>query len=144
MPSRGRRTKRGRGSCRRAGPPGTGPERVTRAGTGATSAATAGHAFSNEPFELHNNHGRIFGPFPIKGGWLFIGALSRERFDPRTKTEHIYVSFNQARDDLARKLEEAAGYAVAGYVELANALADAPALSTGDHDGRAVVLRTIR
>ena len=106
--------------------------------------ATAWHAFSNEPFELHNNHGRIFGPFPIKGGWLFIGALSRERFDPRTKTEHIYVSFNQARDDLARKLEEAAGYAVAGYVELANALADAPALSTGDHDGRAVVLRTIR
>jgi hypothetical protein len=102
---------------------------------------TAGHAFSNEPFELHNNHGRIFGPFPLKGGWLFIGALSREKFDPRTKTEHVFVSFNQAREDFARKLDEATGYKITGHVELANSLADDPALTTGDHDGRAVVLK---
>jgi hypothetical protein len=103
--------------------------------------AKPGHAFSNEPFELHNNHGRIFGPFPLKDGWLFIGALSREKFEPLTKTEHVYVSFMQARDDFARKLDQATGYKIAGDVDLANALADDPALTTCDHDGRAVVLK---
>jgi hypothetical protein len=103
--------------------------------------ATAGHAFSNEPFELHNNHGRIFGPFRVKDGWLFTGALSREKFEPLTKTEHVFVSFNQARDDFARKLAAATGYKITGQVELANSLADDPALTTGDHDGRAVVLK---
>ncbi|HQT95922.1 MAG TPA: hypothetical protein PK435_14925 [Thermoanaerobaculaceae bacterium] len=106
--------------------------------------ATAGHAFSNEPFELHNNHGRIFGPFRIKDGWLFIGALSRERFNPLTRTEHVYVSFGQAREDFARELDTRTGYKMAGFVELANSLTDDPALTTGDHDGMAVVLRARR
>ncbi|HQT95997.1 MAG TPA: hypothetical protein PK435_15305 [Thermoanaerobaculaceae bacterium] len=106
--------------------------------------ATAGHAFSNEPFEFHNKHGRIFGPFPLKEGWIFIAALSRERFDPFTKTEHVFVSFNQARDDFARKLEGATGFAIAGHVELGNALAENPSLTTGDHAGRAVVLKARR
>ncbi len=104
----------------------------------------AGHAFSNEPFELHNNHGRIFGPFPTKDGWMFIGALSRERFDPLTRTEHVYVSFNQARDHFARKLDEVTGYKITRRVDLGNALADDPAACTGDHDGKAVVLRAER
>ncbi len=104
----------------------------------------AGHAFSNEPFELHNNHGRIFGPFPLKDGWIFIAALSRERFDPLTKTEHVYVSFNQARDDFARKLDEVTGYKIVRDVDLGNALADDAAACTGDHDGKAVVLRAER
>ena len=102
------------------------------------------HAFSNEPFELHNNHGRIFGPFQIKDGWLFIGALSRERFEPLARTEHIYVSFAQAREDFARKLDTRTGYKMAGFVALANSLTDDPALTTGDHDGMAVVLRARR
>ncbi|TAM50107.1 MAG: hypothetical protein EPN53_07705 [Acidobacteria bacterium] len=106
--------------------------------------AAAGHAFSNEPFELHNNHGRIFGPVRTKDGWLFVGALSRERFNPLTRTEHVYVSFRQARDDFARKLDARTGYRIAGFVELANELADDPALTTGDHDGMAVVLRARR
>ncbi|MBZ5589856.1 MAG: hypothetical protein LAO05_14975 [Acidobacteriia bacterium] len=106
--------------------------------------APAGHAFSNEPFELHNNHGRIFGPFPLKEGWLFIGALSREWFNPLTKTEHVYVSFVQARDDFARKLDATTGFRIAGRVDLANSMADDPALTTGDHDGRAVVLKAQR
>lgn len=106
--------------------------------------AAAWHAFSNEPFELHNNHGRIFGPFQVKDGWLFIGALSRERFDPLTKTEHIYVSFDQAREDFARKLDTRTGYRMAGFVKLANSLTDDPAVTTGDHDGMAVVLRARR
>ncbi|HVN76569.1 MAG TPA: hypothetical protein VMT19_09645 [Thermoanaerobaculaceae bacterium] len=106
--------------------------------------AAAGHAFSNEPFELHNNHGRVFGPFPLKGGWLFIGALSREKFDPRTRTEHVFVSFNQARDDFARKLDERSGFKISGRVDLANVLLSDPELTTGDHDGRAIVLRAER
>lgn len=106
--------------------------------------ATVWHAFSDEPFELHNNHGRIFGPFQIRDGWLFIGALSRERFDPLSKTEHVFVSFGQAREDFARKLDARTGYKIAGFVELANELAGDPALTTGDHDGKAVVLRARR
>jgi len=104
----------------------------------------AGHAFSNEPFELHNNHGRIFGPFPVKEGWMFIAAFSREKFEPLTKTEHVYVSFNHAREDFARKLEAATGYAIASRIDLTNALSDDPELTTGDHDGVAVVLRAER
>jgi hypothetical protein len=77
-------------------------------------------------------------------GWIFIAALSRERFDPFTKTEHVFVSFNQARDDFTRKLEETTGFTNAGHVELGNALAENPNLTTGDHDGRAVVLKARR
>lgn len=106
--------------------------------------AAAGHAFSNEPFEFHNNHGRIFGPLPLGNAWLFIGALSREKFEPMTKTEHVYVSFSQAREDFAKKLDARSGFKISGRVELANGLADDPAATTGDHDGKAVVLRAER
>ena len=51
--------------------------------------AHAWHAFSNEPVELRNNHGRIFGPIQIKDGCPSIGAMSRERFEPLIRTEHI-------------------------------------------------------
>ena len=36
------------------------------------------HAFSNEPFELSNNHGRLFGPYEFNGKYYFTGAFSRE------------------------------------------------------------------
>jgi hypothetical protein len=100
-----------------------------------------GRAFANEPFELHNNHGRIFGPFRFKDGWLFIAALSREKFDPITKTEHVFVSFNRAREDFARKLDAATRYKLVGHVELGNALGGDTAVTTADHDGKAVLLR---
>ncbi len=106
--------------------------------------AKTGHAFSNEPFELHNNHGRIFGPLRFREGWLFVGALSREKFEPLTRAEHVFVSFNQARDDFARELERATGYRISGRVDLGNAVTDDPVLTTGDHDGMAVVLRAER
>ncbi len=104
----------------------------------------SGHAFSNEPFELHNNHGRIFGPVPLATGWMFVGALSREKFEPLTRTEHVYVSFNQARDHFARRLQEATAYKITGRVALANALVDDANATTGDHDGQAVVLKAER
>jgi hypothetical protein len=98
------------------------------------------HAIADEPFEFHNNHGRFFGPCFWAGRYFFIGALSREKMDPATKAEHVYVSFNQARDRFAFRLMEKAGFKITAFLGLDNALLDDPGVSTGDHDGVAVVL----
>jgi len=97
-------------------------------------------AFSNEGFELSNNPGRIFGPHVSGQTYLFTGAFSRERVDPFRWPGHRYASFNQARDDFAGRMERNTAYRMSGTVSLDNALADNPRLTTGDHDGRAVVL----
>ncbi len=103
-----------------------------------------GHAFANEPFEFHNNHGRLFGPLEHRGQWLYIGAFSREKFDPLTKVEHLFVSFVQAREDFAGRLSAVSDFKRDGHVELGNALTGHPSLTTGDHDGQAAVLRVKR
>jgi hypothetical protein len=97
-------------------------------------------AFSNEPSEMHNNHGRMFGPHPYRGGWLFIGAFSRERMDLLEKVKHCYVSFNQARDDLSQRLDMKTDYKIKAFLDLDNALIGDPAFTAGDHDGIAVLL----
>jgi hypothetical protein len=102
------------------------------------------HAVSDEPFELHNNHGRFFGPCLWAGRHYFVGAFSREKLVPATKAEHQYVSFNQARDRFARGLAKQGVFEMTGFVNLDNALMNDPALSTGDHDGIGVVLTAIR
>jgi hypothetical protein len=99
-------------------------------------------AFSNEPSEMHNNHGRVFGPHPYRGGWLFIGAFSRERMDLLEKVKHCYVSFNQSRDDLSQRLDMKTDYKIKAFLNLDNALIGDPVSTTGDHDGIAVVLTT--
>jgi hypothetical protein len=101
-------------------------------------------AFSNEVFELSNNHGRIFGPHQLEQSYLFTGAFSRERVDPVRWPGHRYASFTQARDDFAQRLSQGALYKAAGFVPLGNELSNDPRLTTGDHDGRAVVLRASR
>lgn len=101
-------------------------------------------AFSNEVFELNNNHGRIFGPYQAGQSYFFTGAFSRERVDPFRWPGHRYASFNQARNDFAEKLNLSTTYTASGFVFLDNALPDDPHLTTGDHDGRAVVLRVSR
>lgn len=101
-------------------------------------------AFSNEVFELSNNHGRIFGPHRMGQAYLFTGAFSRERVDPFRWPGHRYASFNQARDDFARRLDQSSAYKASGSVSLGNDLPDDPRLTTGDHDGMAVVLRASR
>jgi hypothetical protein len=101
-------------------------------------------AFSNELFELSNNHGRIFGPYVLGQSYVFTGAFSRERVDPLRWPGHRYASFNQARDDFAEKLDRNTAYKASGSVPLDNELAGNPALTTGDHDGRAVILRASR
>jgi hypothetical protein len=102
------------------------------------------HALADEPFELHNNHGRFFGPHFSDGRYILIGALSREKFVPELKPEHVFVSFNQARDRFARALVEKAGFKVATFLELANALFTESSVGTGDHDGVAIVLTAKR
>lgn len=99
------------------------------------------HAFSNAPYEFTNNHGRVFGPYRHEGAYVFIAGFSRESVDVLANPKHQYVSFNQARDDVAQKLDRQSAYRIAGYENLKNVLIGDPAVTTGDHDGVAVVLR---
>jgi hypothetical protein len=99
-------------------------------------------AFSNEPSEMRNNHGRIFGPHPYQGMWLFIGAFSRENVEMLDKLKHHYVSFNQARDDLSQRLDTRTNYKIKAFLELDNALFNDPKFTSGDHDGIAVLMIT--
>lgn len=102
--------------------------------------AEPNHAFSDQPFELPNDHGRVFGPVPIEGGQLFVAAFSREGIAPLAKVKHDYISFNRARDTVADRLDARSGYKRRGFVDLGNALTEDPGHSTGDHDGLAVRL----
>lgn len=97
-------------------------------------------AFSNRIFEETNNHGRIFGPHASAQGYVFIGAFSREAVNFLRDPPHRYASFNEARDDFARALAARAGFLHSGMAPLGNAIADDPQVTTGDHDGLAVVL----
>lgn len=111
-----------------------------------------GQTFSDEPFELNNNHGRVFGPAPIGPGgvagagraFLFTAAFSRESVAPLAAVRHRYVSFNRARDDIAQRLDSLTNYGIAGFVNLDNALIGDPETSTGDHDGIAVLLVAVK
>jgi hypothetical protein len=98
-------------------------------------------AFSNDIFEVSNNHGRIFGPHQFGQGYLFAGAFSREEIDPIRDPPHSYGSFNRARDDLTQRLNRSTDFKVSRFVDLGNALIGDPKLTTGDHDGIAVVVR---
>ncbi len=98
-------------------------------------------AFSNRIFEETNNHGRIFGPYASDGGYVFIAAFSRESVNFLHDPPHRYASFNEARDDFARKLDAHSDYKKFGLAPLDNAISDDPEVTTGDHDGQAIVLR---
>ncbi|MFL5193792.1 MAG: hypothetical protein ACJ8CG_12310 [Microvirga sp.] len=98
-------------------------------------------AFSNDIFEVSNNHGRIFGPHQFGQGYLFAGAFSREEIDPLRDPPHSYGSFNRARDDFTQRLDRSTDFKVSRFVDLGNALIGDPKLTTGDHDGIAVVVR---
>jgi hypothetical protein len=98
-------------------------------------------AFSNDIFEVSNNHGCIFGPHQFGQGYLFAGAFSREEIDPLRDPPHSYGSFNRARDDFTQRLDRSTDFKVSRFVDLGNALIGDPKLTTGDHDGIAVVVR---
>ena len=92
---------------------------------------------------MNNSHGRIFGPYYDGKNYYFSAAFSRERivltFD--RKKMHQYRSFIAARDDFAARMDKQTGYKMVKYIGLENALSNDPAVTTGDHDGRAAVLR---
>jgi hypothetical protein len=98
-------------------------------------------ASTHGPFELSNNHGRIFGPFQFSGTYIFTGALSREKVDVLTSPMHQYESFNAARDDFAKNMDQATPYSLSGFVSMQNAIVGDPQITTGDHDGVAALLK---
>lgn len=99
--------------------------------------------FSNANFMSANNHGRIMGPLAWSGGYVFVSAFSRESFALIDRVHHRFVSFNAARDDFCRRLARTGAYAIAANVTLGNVLDNGKA-TTGDHDGRLVVLVATR
>ncbi len=98
-------------------------------------------AFSNDIFEVSNNHGRVFGPHLMGQTYVFTAAFSREEVDPFRLPGHLYASFNRARDDFTQSLDRSTAYKVSGFVNLNNAIVGDPKLTTGDHDGMAVLVR---
>jgi len=100
--------------------------------------------FSDAPFEISNNHGRIFGPLERDGAFYFAAAFSRESVDIITKVKHHFVSFDRARDSFTQRMQDRSDYRIAGFVQLGNAFPDHPELTTGDHDGMAVLLKATR
>jgi hypothetical protein len=102
------------------------------------------HAFSNRMAELNNNHGRIFGPCFRDGRYYFIAALSRELVAPFARIKHHYGSFSKARDEFAESLDRKSDYKIAGTVNLDNLIVGNPENTTGDHDGRAIILKVNR
>lgn len=97
-------------------------------------------AFSNRLFEESNNHGRVFGPHRFGDAYVFIAAFSRERVNFLEWPAHRFASFAAAREDLANRLDANTPFKRAGFVPLGNAIDD-PAVTTADHDGRAIMLR---
>lgn len=98
------------------------------------------HAFSNTFYISPNNHGRIFGPHYYEGKYYFTGALSRETIDLFATVKHAYSSFITARDDFAMGLNEYSDYKIMGKIDLKNLFSSENALTTGDHDGNAIIL----
>lgn len=98
-----------------------------------------GLAFSDGPWYSSNNHGRLFGPAKVSGGYVTTGAVSRENFRLLPSPGHPYNSFQVTREDLANQLDAKTNFKRAGYVNLGSVI-DTPSDTTGDHDGRAVLL----
>ena len=97
-------------------------------------------AFSDEHFEFDNDHGRVFGPDYYNNNYYFIAAFSREDIALRGGVGHSFNSFNKARDQLAKKLDEVTDYQVIDFLPLKNYILNNSNQTTGDHDGIAIVL----
>ena len=99
--------------------------------------------FSDGSFLSENDHGRIFGPFDTGKGFVFVAAFSRERPDV-FRMQHVLISFNVARENLAGALEASGRYRIVGFVALGNALFWSPNRTTWDHDGNAILIEAER
>lgn len=99
------------------------------------------HAFSNAMYILPNNHGRIFGPHFFAGYYYFSGALSRESINLFAEVRHVYASFEMAKQDFAARMQASGRYFVVGAIAMENVFLPSESMTTGDHDGTAVLLR---
>ena len=99
------------------------------------------HAFSNAMYIFPNNHGRIFGPHFFAGRYYFAGALSRESINLFSGVRHVYASFEKAKQDFAVRMKAGGRYSVVGAVAMENVFLPSESMTTGDHDGTAVLLR---
>lgn len=97
-------------------------------------------AISDGAADAPNNHGRIFGPCNYQGAIIFIASFSREVFSPTEKIMHRYDSFARAREAFSRKLDRLSAYKITGKTRLNNMYIDNNEITTGDHDGYAVIL----
>ncbi|MET0475339.1 MAG: hypothetical protein ABW001_11975 [Mycobacterium sp.] len=102
-------------------------------------------AYSDLPFFLPNDHARVFGPAPVASedgtGYLWTAAASTEIpgiYD--TALTHRYLSYDLARDMLALRLILSGQATLVGIQRMDNVYNDGT-VSTGDHDGYAIVLR---
>jgi hypothetical protein len=100
------------------------------------------HSFSDEPFELNNCHGRIFGPCIVNGIYYFTGAFSKEKVVAGIPIHH-YFSFCEARNKLAENLNLKTKYKMISNVDMFNGI-ETDSLTTGDHDSRAILLSLIK
>jgi hypothetical protein len=98
------------------------------------------HAFSSAPYEFNNNHGRVFGPHFSSGKTIFTAAFSREEIDPLDKVKHGFNSFNRARDHFAFEMDRQTCFKIKKFINLENVFIGDPLITTGDHDGIAVLL----
>ena len=64
--------------------------------------------------------------------------------DVVTKVKHRFQSFDRARDAFTQRMSSTSQYQVSAFVPLGNAIVGGESLTTGDHDGVAVLLRTVR
>lgn len=102
---------------------------------------TKGHAFSNRPYEVGNDHGRIFGPYMSGGKFYFIASFSREVLGTVGRgITHKYGSFRLARNEFADLVSRKTALKISSYVFLDNKISSG-ALTTGDHDGYSIVLQ---
>ena len=99
------------------------------------------HAFSNAMYILPNNHGRIFGPHFFAGYYYFSGALSREAINLFAEVRHVYASFEMAKQDFAARMQANGRYFVVGAIVMENLFLPSESMTTGEHDGTAVLLR---
>jgi hypothetical protein len=100
-------------------------------------------SYSDNFFLLPNHHGRFFGPDPVQTstGYVWSGAFSTETLGVvNGLPAHTYVSSDMARTALAIRLITSGQATLVGMVALNNAY-DTETITTGDHDGYAVVLQ---
>ncbi|MFN8674447.1 MAG: hypothetical protein U0457_20500 [Candidatus Sericytochromatia bacterium] len=96
--------------------------------------------FSDNDFWQSNNHGRIFGAEKFNDAYFFVGAFSKESFNPKFGVQHDYISFNKARNKFAINMHKYSNYKIKGRVFLGNKSSYTQDFTTGDHDGFALVL----